>query len=276
MAHRFGNVKDLQYAVPPGLESATGFGRAILVGAGDGSVHTQLALNELEPGGLLPAHQSSYETASFVLEGDAIVQIDGHSARLSPGGYAVAGVGADHGWRNAGSGTLRWLDMSAPLPLPGDAPDVRLSDRPVPDDAAPLTPGDPNPGPFGHFDRTTMPNPGAIPGIPIAYRGLVNESLGAEMLRTFIIELPPGTEVVLHDHPLEESYFLLEGECEITLADGRRPFRAGDFGWAGVNSPHAFHNTSPNPVRWLETQAPQPARRHSIRHLDSWRDALSH
>ena len=52
--------------------------------------------------------------------------------------------------------------------------------------------------------------------------------------------------------------------------------RAGNYGWAGVNSPHAFHNTSPNPVRWLETQSPQPARRHSIRHLDAWRQALSH
>ena len=275
MAHRLGNVSDLEFSVPAGLDAATGYRRAVLVDADAGSVHTHLQLNELEPGGVLPAHRHSYETASFVLEGEAIVQIDGHAARLSPGGYSVAGVGAAHGWRNAGTGTLRWLDMSAPLPLPDSPPDVRLADHPVPDDAPPFAPGDPTPGPFGHFDRATMPNPGAIPGIPIAYRGLVNEALGAEMLRTFIIELPPGTEVVLHDHPLEESYFLLEGECEITLADGRHPFRRGDFGWAGVNSPHAFHNTGTNPVRWLETQSPQPARRHSMRQLDAWRHTLT-
>ncbi len=274
MAHRLGNVSDLTFSVPAGLESATGYRRAALVDADAGSVHTLLTLNELEPGGVLPAHQHSYETASFVLEGDAIVQIEGRAARLRPGGYAVAGVGTAHGWRNAGRGTLRWLDMSAPQPLPDSPADVSLGGHAIPEDAPSLDPSDPAPGPFGHFDRTAMPNPGAIPGIPIAYRGLVNESLGAEMLRTFIIELPPGTEVVLHDHPLEESYFLLEGECEITLADGRHPFRAGNFGWAGVGSPHAFHNTSPNPVRWLETQAPQPARRHAIRHLDSWRRTL--
>lgn len=275
MAHRLGNVSDLQFEVPPALESATGYRRAVLIDAGAGSVHTLLALNELEPGGSLPAHRHSYETASFVLEGDAVVQIDGQAARLAPGGYAVAGVGSAHGWRNAGTGTLRWLDMSAPQPLPDSPADVRLAGGPLAGDAEPLAAGDPTPGPFGHFDRTAMPNPGAIPGIPIAYRGLVNESLGAEMLRTFIIELPPGTEVVLHDHPLEESYFLLEGECEITLADGRHPFRAGNFAWAGVGSPHAFHNTSPDPVRWLETQAPQPARRHAMRQLDAWRGTLT-
>ena len=275
MAHQLGNVNDLHFDVPAGLETATGYRRAVLIDGDAGSVHSLLELSELEPGGLLPAHQHSYETASFVLEGDAILQIDRRAARLGPGGYAVASIGAAHGWRNVGPGGLRWLDMSAAQPLPDSPPDVRLLDQPLPTDAAPLTAGNPAPGPFGHFDRTAMPSPGAIPGLPIAYRGLVDEALGAEMLRTFIIELPHGAEVVLHDHPLEESYFLLDGECEITLADGRHPFRSGDFGWAGVRSPHAFHNTSPNPVRWLETQAPQPARRHAFRQIDSWRSTLA-
>jgi hypothetical protein len=41
---------------------------------------------------------------------------------------------------------------------------------------------------------------------------------------------------------------------------------------------HEFSNPGPGPVRWLETQAPQPPSRHSYRFARDWtylRDALS-
>lgn len=275
MAHILGNVAALDFATPLGYEPATGYRQAALVDEGGGSLHTFLSLNELDPGGVLPLHLHSYESASFVLAGEGIVQAGDQAARLQPGGYGLSGAGLGHGWRNPGSETLRWLEMSAALPLSDGPPDVRMLEGTVVESAAPVVAGDSAPRPFGHFDSAAMPSAGAIPGLPIAFRGLVDGAMGAELLRTFIIELPPGGEVVLHDHPLEESYFLLQGECEITLADGRHPFPSGSFAWAGVNSPHAFHNTGSQPARWLETQAPQPSRRYSFRDVAAWRRFLT-
>jgi mannose-6-phosphate isomerase-like protein (cupin superfamily) len=45
---------------------------------------------------------------------------------------------------------------------------------------------------------------------------------------------------------------------------------AGDIAWAGVGCPHSFRNLGGGPLRWLETQAPQPPRRHSYRFARDW------
>ena len=275
MSHLLGHLADLAFSLPPGAEGhAQGYRRAVLVDRSAGAVHTQLTLNELQPGGLLPPHLHSYETASFILAGQAIATVDGRAARLAPNDYFLAPVGLAHGWRNPGPETLRWLAMSAPQPRPAGPPDIRFLEQDLPSDAPPPDFSDPATRGLGQFDPHAMPGPGAVPGVPVAIRMLVDEALGARMLRTFIIELPPGADVVLHDHPLEESYFLLAGECEITLADGRHPFRPGDFAWAGVGSPHAFHNTGAAPARWLETQAPQPPLQDAFRAAGAWARAL--
>ena len=47
---------------------------------------------------------------------------------------------------------------------------------------------------------------------------------------------------------------------------------------AGVGCVHGFSNPAVRPVRWLETQAPQPQARHSYRFTRDWdylRDALA-
>ena len=52
----------------------------------------------------------------------------------------------------------------------------------------------------------------------------------------------------------------------------------GDVAWAGVGCVHGFSNPADRPVRWLETQAPQPPARHSYRFTRDWdylRDALA-
>jgi hypothetical protein len=73
-----------------------------------------------------------------------------------------------------------------------------------------------------------------------------------------------------HDHPFEETYLLLEGAADVTL-DGRRyRLGPGDIAWAGVGCVHSFVNAGSGPVRWLETQAPQPPARHSYRFARDW------
>ena len=44
----------------------------------------------------------------------------------------------------------------------------------------------------------------------------------------------------------------------------------GDVAWAGVGCVHGFRNVGDGPVRWLETQAPQPPARHSYRFARDW------
>jgi quercetin dioxygenase-like cupin family protein len=86
----------------------------------------------------------------------------------------------------------------------------------------------------------------------------------------FMVEYQPGGVAQAHDHPFEESYYVLDGEVE-AVADGERyVLGAGDLFWTGVGSIHAFYNTSRSTVRWLETQAPQPPSRHSYRFDRDW------
>lgn len=73
-----------------------------------------------------------------------------------------------------------------------------------------------------------------------------------------------------HDHPFEEAYFFLEGEIEAELDGQTYQLRAGDLAFAGVGSVHGFHNLGTEPVRWIETQAPQPPARHAYRWVSSW------
>jgi mannose-6-phosphate isomerase-like protein (cupin superfamily) len=45
--------------------------------------------------------------------------------------------------------------------------------------------------------------------------------------------------------------------------------RPGDIAWAGVGCVHSFAATG-DPVRWLETQAPQMPSRHAYRFVRDW------
>jgi mannose-6-phosphate isomerase-like protein (cupin superfamily) len=50
----------------------------------------------------------------FVLEGEAEFTIDGEVFRAGPGTFVAAPVGAVHGFRNAGPGNLRMLNIHGP------------------------------------------------------------------------------------------------------------------------------------------------------------------
>ena len=86
-----------------------------------------------------------------------------------------------------------------------------------------------------------------------------------------MIRFGPGGGVPLHDHPLEESYFMLHGETEVVLGEETFSFHADDFGWAGVATPHSFLNTGSDTVLWLETQSPLPTPEGSSRQMGTWK-----
>ena len=104
----------------------------------------------------------------------------------------------------------------------------------------------------------------------IALKMLVDQRLDAQLHTMFMIEYQPGGVAHPHDHPMEESYVILDGEVE-AVGDGKRyTLKKGDVFWTGVGCVHAFYNTSKSTVRWLETQSPQLPGRHGYRFSRDW------
>ena len=78
----------------------------------------------------------------------------------------------------------------------------------------------------------------------IAVKMLVDQRLDAQLHTMFMVEYQPGGVAQPHDHPFEESYYMLEGEVDV-VADGERyTLRPGDVFWTGVGCIHAFYNTA--------------------------------
>src|SRR5207302_5637323 len=80
----------------------------------------------------------------------------------------------------------------------------------------------------------------------------------------------PDGKAGAHDHPFEETYLILDGEVDATFDGQPYHMTPGDVAFAGVGCVHAFSNPAKQPVRWLETQAPQPPARHSYRFARDW------
>ncbi|MBX5441424.1 MAG: cupin domain-containing protein [Solirubrobacteraceae bacterium] len=284
-------------AVPAGYEAhSRGFRRAAHVDGSEGSVHAGFATCELAPGGEVEGHVHAYEESFHLVAGSAELTVDGRAVRLEAGDCGLVPVGVEHAWRNAGDEPCRWIEMAAPQPrdprAEGTPDTVFLGTAPA-DDAVALDVRDPRTrtlfrlGP-GQMELDDL-NRGAPVDAPtvsasmatalLAYSGiavkmLVDQRLGAQLANMFMVEYEPGGVAQPHDqphdHPLEECYYVLDGEVEL-VADGRRyVLRPGDVAWAGVGCVHAFCNRGDRRVRWLETQAPLPPAAHSYRFNRDW------
>jgi quercetin dioxygenase-like cupin family protein len=251
-----------------------GYLEASLVDRGSGSVHTGLSLNQLAPGGHILPHVHAYEESFYILDGEATVRVGDHVWRLGAGDYGVSKVGTVHAWSNHGSAPVRWLQMSAPQPKPAGAERDTFFVK----DGLPPTGGErPVSGAalLGHFHVNDIPsNPddrpatGGLKGVFLKW--LVDEQFGARHQRLLLIEYLPGVSIARHDHTFEEGYFLLSGQVEAT-ADGQRyTVMPGDVVWTGVGCVHSFANIGTEPVRWLETFAPQPPAENVFRFMAEW------
>ncbi len=104
----------------------------------------------------------------------------------------------------------------------------------------------------------------------IAVKMLVDKRLDAHLHTMFMVQYQETGMALPHDHPFEESYYMLEGEVDVVADDVRYTLRPGDVFWTGVGCVHAFYNTRGNRVKWLETSAPGPPDRHSYRFNRDW------
>ena len=70
----------------------------------------------------------------------------------------------------------------------------------------------------------------------IAVKMLVDQRLDAQLHTMFMVDYQPGAVAHPHDHPFEESYYMLEGEVDV-VADGvRHTLRPGDAFWTATGA----------------------------------------
>jgi quercetin dioxygenase-like cupin family protein len=292
-AHLVRRAGEADLAVPPGWSGhSEGYRRWSVVDEAAGAVHTGFGICELEPGGSVAAHVHSFEESLHVLEGELLLTWAGGTVRLRQGDYGLLPVGVPHALRGAGAAVARWADMLAPQPrarLGGDTYFVPpLAEGP----AVAVDVRDPRTRAFGHIEPANMEVgqqtqerlavSASMRTALLVYSGItvkmmVDTELGAELQTMFMVQYEPAGIAGTHDHPLEETYLILEGEVDASFDGDRYRLGAGDVAWAGVGCVHGFSNPAGRPVRWLETQAPQPPARHSYRFTRDWdylRDAL--
>ncbi len=252
---------------------SSGFTRRILVDrARGGSVHQEMAVAELEAGGVVALHLHAFEHALYVLEGSIVVDLAGGSEILGTDDWLFIDRGVAHAIRNASGAVARWLEVSAPQP------GATLEDTVFPAQA-PAIDADP---PFrrGHFDPADLPPPTktgiALAGFSAANVGgaslkvLVGPQDGATQLLLMVVQYVEGGFIGPHDHAFEEGFLFVAGEMEATLEGETHTLRPGDWCWSGVGSVHSFRNPGSAPVRWLETQVPLPPSRYQARFVADW------
>lgn len=288
--HRVVRATDATYSSPGELApDSTGYSRwSIVDDAVPGAVHTGFGVCRLEPGGVVPAHVHSFEESMHVLEGEVVLQTAGAAVRLGPGDYGLVPVGVPHAWRNEGAAPARWAEMLAPQPRTQYGADTFR----VPDLAAGepvrVDPRDPRTRSYGsiqpaHMDpekqsQDLLAVSASMRTALLVYGGvtvkmMVDSDLGAVLSTMFMVQYDPDGAATPHDHPFEETYLIVEGEVDATFDEKPYRLKPGDVAWAGAGCRHSFAAIG-EPVRWLETQAPQPPGRHSYRFKRDW-DYLS-
>jgi quercetin dioxygenase-like cupin family protein len=293
--HAVRRAGEAQFTIPQGIGAhAEGFRRWSVIGEETpGAVHTGFDLCELAPGGRLDAHVHSFEQTVYVLDGAGELRTGEAAAALRPGDYALLPVGVPHAWRNTGDRPVRWASMSAPQPRARFDGDTLAVPAPAETAAAPVDVRDPRTRSFGHIDPQNMDVDkqtqdrlavsASMRTALLAYSGItvkmmVDSDLGAHLQTMFMVQYQPGGFAGPHDHPLEETYLILEGETDAVFDGETYRLGPGDVAWAGVGCVHEFSNPGDGIVRWLETQAPGPPARHTYRYRRDWnylRDALS-
>ncbi|WP_213450125.1 cupin domain-containing protein [Rhizomonospora bruguierae] len=283
--HLVRRATDATFTAPGWAAGAVGFGRDAAVGAGGPAVHTGFGVCALESGGSVPAHVHSYEESVYVLDGAVVLRTDEGAWRLGPGDYGLVPVGTPHSFHNDGGEPARWAELLAPQPRAGHADDTYLV-SPW-DGPAPVTVDvrDPRVRRFGHIEPAHLDPGGQSQNLLavsasmrtalLVYSGItvkmmVDRDLGAELATMFMVQYDPDGVAGRHDHPFEETYLFLTGRAEGEFDGERYDLGPGDVAFAGVGCVHAFRNLGDGPLRWLETQAPQPPGRHSYRFARDW------
>jgi quercetin dioxygenase-like cupin family protein len=223
-----------------------------------------------------------------------VLRTDAGDRLLRSGDYGLVPVGTPHEWRNDGVGPARWADMLAPQPRSAHGDDtLPVPALPAPaGPPGPVDPRDPRTRRYGHIEpghmdvgrqsQELLAVSASMRTALLVYSGItvkmmVDSDLGADLTTMFMVQYDPDGVAGRHDHPFEETYLFLEGEAEAEFDGQTYRLGPGDVAFAAVGCVHGFRNLGDGPLRWLETQAPQPPGRHSYRFARDWdylREAL--
>jgi len=250
-----------------------------------GAVHTEFNVCALAPEGSISPAVQSYEECFYVLEGELTLHTPEGATRLTPGDYGLLPLGVPHEWRNDSGAATRWAQMRAPQPRAAYDHDVYMVPALSRTEPVSVDPRDPRTRAFGHIEAVNMEvgrqrqeflaMSASMRTALLVYSGItvkmmVDSDLGALLTTMFMVQYEPAGVAGPHDHPFEETYLFVEGEAEAVFDGEVYRLRAGDAAFAGVGCVHGFKNVGDGPVRWLETQAPQPPGRHSYRFVRDW------
>jgi quercetin dioxygenase-like cupin family protein len=289
--HHVTRFDPAELAVPAGYEDhSAGHRRTSHIDRGVGAVHTGFGTCELDAGGGIDAHVHAYEELVYVVEGRPVLTLDGRAYELAPDDCAFIAVGATHAWENPGGSPARWIDLQSPQARPATDPPDTFFVEPQPSvPRAPLDIRDPRTRSFARWspdqmDLDVLKRPAGVdaPAVSssmssalLAYSGiavkmLVDERHGAHLGNLFMVDYQQDVVLHPHDHPIEEAFYMLEGEV-VYIADGQEyTLAVGDVAYAGVGCIHAFENRSGRRTRWLESRAPLPPLHHAYRFKRDW------
>jgi mannose-6-phosphate isomerase-like protein (cupin superfamily) len=157
------------------------------------------------------------------------------------GACGLIPIGVPHAWIGSEHEKAHWLDMLAPQPRPEEGAEHTYFLPSKPDQTGSSVDfRDPR---VRHLSRITddgvqvdkmkvgarIDAPTVSAGIAtpllvfsgIAIKMLVDQRLDAALLTMFLVEYQPGGVIHPHDHPFEETYYILDGEVD-AIADGKR------------------------------------------------------
>lgn len=284
MAHAVVPFQEANLSVPDGYgRHAKGYSRAPLIDhrTSGAAVHMAHQIVQLEPGGYLEQNVLAYEKSLYILEGELDLMLDERCYRLGEGDYALVLVGSVHALRSSSGKRARWMEMIAPQPLPKsvgqDTFFVGHYEWPARVDR--FDKGDARTRFVGHFNDAQLPPPGNLQmdgysgdgARLIRQKMMVDRNFGSAHMTMFVVEFAKSGGGSHHTHPFEESYFFTSGLADCEFEGKKYVVEPGTLCWTGVGAKHAIYTRGDEPLRFIETQTPQPPARQAFRFDSEWR-----
>ena len=200
--------------------------------------------------GHVDEHVHSFESSFYVLEGEPVLYLDGRGVELEPGACGALPVGraARVPLRRAGRSGSRWrrrgrASTAATRSSSGRRPDARRSrsTSAIRGTAISSSSATARWISIASSSAQAMGAPtvsASMATAVLAYSGiavkmLVDQRLDAQLHTMFMVDYQPGACANPHDHPFEESYYMLDGEVDVVANGDRYTLRPGDVFWTG-------------------------------------------
>ena len=214
--HTSGRLADLPAGAGRYAGHSEGHVRRAFIDRAAGSMHQEVVVAELAPGGHVDRHLHAFEEAFYVLEGGLTFEAAGATEELAADDFVFVERGVAHELRNGRDEPARWLEVSAPQPGSNIEDTVFVAgDAPAPELEVPYR--------KGHFDPAELPAPSAGIGLAgfgggnvggAAAKVIVGPDFGASQLNLMVVQYAPGGFITVHDHAFEEGFFFLTGPIE--------------------------------------------------------------